>query len=129
MFVKLVRLGKDAELRTTQNGKPMLMVSAVYDVGFGDNKKGQWIGLTMFGSQAEKLASHLIKGKQIVARIDDLFVEEYQGKGYLKGTLLSFEFVSGGDKQTQPAQAQNRHNQSKSNGYQTDNFDDSDLPF
>lgn len=124
MFVKLVRLSRDAELKNV-NGKPLLNVNVVYDVGYGDNKKGQFLDLAMFGNQAEKLAQHLTKGKQIVIRADDINVHEYKGKAYLKGTLLSIEFVA-------QAKTQDAHNNAKSNGYQSqnNNFDDnSDLPF
>ena len=84
------------------------------------------MSLVMFGAQAEKLAQHLTKGKQIVIRADELRTEVYQEKAYLKGTLSSVEFVSSG-KQDAP---QDSHNAQKSNGYQKQQFDDdSDLPF
>lgn len=123
MFVKLVRLSRDAELKNV-NGKPLLNVNVVYDVGYGDNKKGQFLDLAMFDNQAEKLAPHLTKGKQIVIRADDINVHEHNGKAYLKGTLLSLEFVA------QQAKTQDAHNESKSNGYQRQNNGlDGDLPF
>ena len=126
MFVKLVRIGKDAELKQSQSGKPFLNLSVVYDIGFGENKQSQWMSLVMFGQQAEKLAQHLTKGKQIVIRADELRTEVYQEKAYLKGTLLSVEFVSSGKQEGQ----QDSHNTQKSNGYQKQQFDDdSDLPF
>lgn len=126
MFTKLVTLGKDAELKSA-SGKPFLSVSCVYDVGFGQNKKAQWLNLVMFGNQAEKSAQHLTKGKQIVVNVTDLHIEDYNGKSYLKGTIQGFEFVRGGGQQ-------DKHNEDKSNGYQpqrqqqNNNIDD-DLPF
>lgn len=99
MFTKLVRIGRDAELRTTQNGKTVLGLSVVYDVGYGENKKGQWLNLAMFGAQAEKVVQYFTKGKQIVVRVDDVHIEEYNGKSSLKGTLVSFEFVQDGKQQ------------------------------
>ena len=126
MFIKLVRIGKDAELKQSNSGKSFLSLSVVYDIGYGENKQSQWMSLVMFGAQAEKLAQHLTKGKQIVIRADELRTEVYQEKAYLKGTLLSVEFVSSG-KQDAP---QDAHNTQKSNGYQKQQFDDdSDLPF
>ena len=92
MLIKLVRIGKDAELRSA-NGKPVLSLSVVYDVGYGANKKSQWLNLAMWGAQAEKTAQYFTKGKQIVVRVDDVHIEEYNGKSGLKGTLVSFEFV------------------------------------
>ena len=126
MFIKLVRIGKDAELKQSNSGKSFLSLSVVYDIGYGENKQSQWMSLVMFGAQSEKLAQHLTKGKQIVVRVDELKCEVYQEKAYLKGTLLSVEFVSSG-KQDAP---QDSHNTQKSNGYQKQQFDDdSDLPF
>jgi len=124
MFTKLVRIGRDAELRTTPNGKTVLGLSVVYDVGYGENKKSQWLNLVMFGQQAEKVAQHFTKGKQIVARVDDVYIDEYNGKSSLKGTLVSFEFVQDGKRPEQ-----DKHNTQKSNGYQNQELDDSDLPF
>jgi single-stranded DNA-binding protein len=53
----------------------------------------------MWGAQAEKVVQHFTKGKQIVVRVDDLHIEEYNGKSGLKGTLVSFEFVQDGKPQ------------------------------
>ena len=127
MFIKLVRIGKDAELKQSNSGKSFLSLSVVYDIGYGENKTSQWMSLVMFGAQAEKLAQHLTKGKQIVIRADELRTEVYQEKAYLKGTLLSVEFVSSGK---QDAPAQDSHNTHKGNGYQKQSQDlDDDLPF
>lgn len=124
MFIKLVRIGKDAELKNV-NGKSLLNLSAAYDVGYGDNKKTQWLSLTMFGQQAEKLAQHLTKGKQIVIRAEDLHVEEYNGKSYLKATLQSIEFVSDGNRQ----QTEQRQAAPARQAPPPPMDDDSDLPF
>ena len=127
MFIKLVRIGKDAELKQSNSGKSFLSLSVVYDIGYGENKQSQWMSLVMFGQQTEKLAQHLTKGKQIVIRADELRTEVYQEKAYLKGTLLSVEFVSSGK---QDAPAQDSHNTHKGNGYQKQSQDlDDDLPF
>lgn len=127
MFTKLVRIGKDAELRSA-NGKPVLSLPVVYDVGYGANKKSQWLNLAMWGAQAEKTAQYFTKGKQIVARVDDLHIEEYNGKSGLKGTLVSFEFVQDGQRESAP-QAQERRPQAQQR-QPVKNFDDDiELPF
>lgn len=124
MMIKLVRIGKDAELRSA-NGKPVLSLSVVYDVGYGANKKSQWLNLAMWGAQAEKVVQHFTKGKQIVARVDDLHIEEYNGKSSLKGTLVSFEFVQRESAQ----QAQERRPQAQQRQPVKNFDDDMDLPF
>jgi len=127
MMIKLVRIGKDAELRSA-NGKPVLSLSVVYDVGYGANKKSQWLNLAMWGIQAEKVVQHFTKGKQIVVRVDDLHIEEYNGKSGLKGTLVSFEFVHDGQRESAP-QAQERRPQAQQRQPVKNFDDDMDLPF
>ena len=132
MFTKLVRIGRDAELRTTGTGKPCLSVSVVYDVGYGQNKKSQWLNLAMWGAQAEKVVEHFSKGKQIVVRVDDLHIDEYNGKSSLKGTLVSFEFVHDGKRQEKSDESMNFGNARQPTQRQatTNTFDDDlDLPF
>lgn len=124
MMIKLVRIGKDAELRSA-NGKPVLSLSVVYDVGYGANKKSQWLNLAMWGAQAEKTAQYFTKGKQLVVRVDDLHIEEYNGKSGLKGTLVSFEFVQDGQRESAPQQTQERRPQQRQAAPDLDD----DLPF
>jgi len=133
MFNKLVRIGKDAELRALANGTPLLSFPAVYDIGYGQNKKAQWLDCVMFGERATKVAEHLIKGKQIVIYADDLCINEWDktdgGKGFkLACKLVSFDFVSEGQKpsqqepQYQPAQQANP-------AQAMNDFEDTDVPF
>ena len=99
MFIKLVRLGADAELKYLQNGNAVLNLSAAYNVGYGDKKKPQWLRLAMFGKRAETSAQHLTKGTAIVAQVQDLHIDTFDGKdgpvSQLKGTLADFEFAGG----------------------------------
>ena len=127
MLIKLVRIGKDAELRSA-NGKPVLSLSVVYDVGYGANKKSQWLNLAMWGAQAEKVVGYFTKGKQLVVRVDDVHIEEYNGKSSLKGTLVSFEFVQDGKRESAP-QAQERRPQAQQRQPVKNFDDDMDLPF
>ena len=128
MFCKLVRIGKDAELRSA-NGKPVLSLSVVYDVGWGANKKSQWLNLAMWGAQAEKTAQYFTKGKQIVVRVDDVHIEEYNGKSGLKGTLVSFEFVQDGQRESAPQQEPQRTQERRPQQRQAAPDLGDDLPF
>jgi single-strand DNA-binding protein len=87
MFTKLVRIGRDTELRTTTGGKQVASVTAVYDIGFGDNKKGQWIEGALWENRAVALAPYLQKGQQAVITYDDVEVEVYEHNGEHKGKL------------------------------------------
>ncbi len=128
MMIKLVRIGKNAELRSA-NGKPVLSLSVVYDVGYGANKKSQWLNLAMWGAQAEKVVEHFTKGKQLVIRVDDVHIEEYNGKSSLKGTLVGFDFVQDSRREQQQEQA----DVPKSNNYRPQQqhpvYPDDEIPF
>ena len=111
MLTKLVRIGRDAELRTTQSGTQVLSFPAVYDVGFGENKKGQWLDVAMFGQKAEKLQQYFVKGTQIVIYADDVCIHEYQKNDGTNGVklqckLVNFDFAGGQAKQPAPQQQQ-----------------------
>ena len=128
MMIKLVRIGKDAELRSA-NGKPVLSMSVVYDVGYGANKKSQWLNLAMWGAQAEKVVGYFTKGKQLVVRVDDVHIEEYNGKSSLKGTLVSFEFVQDGQRESAPQQEPQRTQERRPQQRQAAPDLGEDLPF
>lgn len=73
------RLGKDAELRRTQNGDPVLGFNVAVDDGYGQNKRTLWFRCSVWGKRAEALADHLKKGSA-VAVAGDLSTDEYEGK-------------------------------------------------
>ena len=61
------RLGSDAEVRYTANGTAVCSFIVANDIGYGDNKKTQWIDCVLFGKRAEGgLPQHLVKGAQVV---------------------------------------------------------------
>ena len=80
MLAKLVRLGRDAEVRYTPKGDPVASLAMVYDVGFGDSKRGQWIDGTLWGKRAESLGPYLTKGTQVVLYADDVELEQFMKK-------------------------------------------------
>lgn len=116
MFTKLVRIGKDAEMKYLPSGTAILEMTVVYDIGFGDKKAGQWVKLSMFGQRAEKLVQHFTKGKQIVATMDDVqsraWIKDGEAKSAMQAKLVEFEFAGGQtqngaqQQQAQPQRAQ-----------------------
>lgn len=125
MFIKLVRIGKDAEVRRTPNNTAVISLSCVYDIGWGDNKKSQWIEAQIWGKQAESLAPYLTKGKQIVIYSDDLHLDTYEHNGKtgakLKCRVINIDLTSGG------SQEKSQEKSPKQESYSAD-FDD-DMPF
>lgn len=107
MFSKLVRLGKDAELATTPNGKQVCKIVAAYDVGWGDNKKTVWVDGSWWGDRGSKVAQYLTKGSQVVIHADDVEPDAYQGKNglstKLKMNITNVELIA--RSQQQPGQA------------------------
>tara|TARA_R110000824_G_scaffold188319_2_gene369694 strand:- start:2834 stop:3346 length:513 start_codon:yes stop_codon:yes gene_type:complete len=108
MFAKLVRLGKDAELRSLNNGDKVASLAMVYDVGYGANKRSQWIDGTLWGKRAESLAPYLTKGSQIVLYADDIELETYPKNDGSTGSKLKcrvndVSLISGQGEQSQQA--------------------------
>jgi single-strand DNA-binding protein len=138
MFNKLVRVGKNSELRSLPNGTPVLSFPAVYDIGFGQNKKAQWLDCTMFGDRAAKVVDYILKGKQIVIYAEDVRIDEWDkpdgSKGFkLACKLVSFDFVSDGTGGQQQAPLQQEPQfqpliQANPAQNMPDGFDD-DIPF
>jgi single-strand DNA-binding protein len=94
MFTKLVRIGRDAELRYTPNQKAVIGLACVYDIGYGQNKKSQWIDIVIWDKQAEALAPYLLKGNQIVVTCDDVELEVYDKKEGGQGSKLKARAVN-----------------------------------
>lgn len=137
MLIELVNLGRDSELRHTPQGTAVLNFAGAYDVGFGDNKKTQWIDCAMFGKKAESLASYLVKGKQVQISARDVRIETWQkndgsGEGFkLACTVDDIKFCRDGHgSKNQPQQGgytpQQAPAQQPVGGM--DSFDD-DIPF
>lgn len=87
----LFTLGRDAETRTTPSGMTVVNLAVAYNYGRkGDDgkKPSQWVRASMFGKQAEALAPHLTKGKQVSLVIRDLHIATFQKQDGSTGTSL-----------------------------------------
>jgi single-strand DNA-binding protein len=114
----------------------------VYDVGFGDSKRGQWIDGTLWGKRAESLGPYLTKGTQVVLYADDVELEQFMKKDGTPGAKLKcrvsdLSLVSGGPsvrsghphaKEAQNAEKAKAAVMAEWDKGPTDNFDDS-IPF
>ncbi len=95
-LIGLCRLGRDASLKQTSAGKPVLQMAVAYN--FGREKETQWLDISLFGDRAEKVAPYMLKGTAIVAYIEDVHVRTYEKKdgtqgASLSGILSSYEFA------------------------------------
>lgn len=98
MFIKLCNIGQDSMVRYTPQGKAVTTVSCAYTVGFGANKKTQWIDAELWGERAEKLVGKLTKGRQVLLTADDVNIDEFPKSdsttGYkLKCRVIDFDFI------------------------------------
>ncbi len=142
----LARLGRDAEVRFTQAGKPVATLALAFDYGKKENGKrpSQWVDAALWGERAEALAPYLLKGQQLSVTVDDVHIETFQKndgtQGHkLTGRVSNIEFAGSAPQQNgqnqPPAQAAPRQaaqpqqpaaRQQPAPDY--DSFDD-DIPF
>ena len=131
------RLGRDPEIKMSNDGNPICNFSVAVDDGYGDNKKTHWINCVAFKKTAENIQKFFSKGDMIWVGgklTIDQWEKDGQKKSAPKMVVFKFEFFSskdGGQSNQQPAkQSQGGHqqpaqNQQTANGA---NFDD-DIPF
>lgn len=123
-FTQLVRLGRDAETRYSQGGKPVTSFSGAYDTGYGDNKKTTWVEFASFQERHGKL--ELKKGALIVVN-GEAYLDKYtdkQGAEKLtfKCTVADFQFAG-------PKQEGSQSSAPAKTATKQDSFPDDDIDF
>jgi single-strand DNA-binding protein len=131
----LARIGKDAEVRYTPGGTAVANLSLAFTFG----KKGedgkrptQWVDASLWGQRAEQTAPYLLKGKQIVAYLEDVSIQTYvKGDGSsatkMVARLSDLEFVATGEQAESQPKAEPKPQPKQTSGF--DDLDDSDIPF
>ena len=96
------RIGRDVELRFIPSGEAVadLAIACNYGrKGEDGNYPTQWVKATLWGKQAEALAPYLTKGKGVVVILQDVHIEEYEGKNGKGSSLVrrvsNIEFAAG----------------------------------
>jgi single-strand DNA-binding protein len=130
MFTKLCRICRDVVLRQTPSGKSVCNLAVVYDVGWGENKKPQFLEFALFDKRAETLAPMLEKGQQIVVTLDDIYVDAYVNKEgvstpKLTGRVIDVALVARSTAQPQAARTPTKPSEAQGS---MPNFED-DIPF
>lgn len=74
------RIGKDAEVRHTPNGKAVTSWSLAVDAGFGEHKVTTWVRCQLWGDRGEKIAGYIRKGDKIGVS-GELSAREYESQG------------------------------------------------
>lgn len=75
------RVGKDAEVRKTQNGNSVTSFSLAVNVGWGDRETTRWLDCSMWGQRGEKIAEYIRKGALLTV-VGSMGQREYEGKTY-----------------------------------------------
>lgn len=91
-LIGIARLGKDADLQFTSNGKAVCNMLVVYNYGkpAADGKKpGQWVEVAFWGERAERLHKYLKKSTQVYLEIHDVRVETYEKRDGGTGVKLA----------------------------------------
>ena len=136
-LIGLARLGRDCELRSTQDGTPVASLSLAMDYRAGREKATQWVDGALWGKMAETLAQYLVKGKLVCVTLDDVHIVEYEKRDGTAGTKLvgrvsKLELAGGredGERTAPPAQRQAPKPAPKASASGFDDMDDSDPPF
>lgn len=76
----IFRLGRDVSLNRLPNGDAVANLTLATNVRKGQEDIAVWVDAALFGKRAESLAPYLLKGTQILADLDGLHMQTYEGK-------------------------------------------------
>ena len=127
MLIIAGTVGKDAELRRTNNGDAVLGFSVAVDQGKdknGQKRETKWYDASLWGKRAESLQSYIVKGTKLTLQGRPT-AREYQGKVYMGIAVNDLTFMGG---------SQRDSGQQDQGGYEPDQggFDDDlndEVPF
>ena len=94
-------VGRDAQLRRTQGGDPVLGFSVAVDMGKdknGNKRDAVWVNCSIWGKRAESLATYITKGTKLVLT-GRPGVNVYEGKGSLTLVVNDLTFMGGSQQQ------------------------------
>ena len=91
VFSALGRIGRDAEVRSTQSGTSVAGFPVAVDVGFGDHKQTMWLDASLWGKRAESgLVQYLVKGQQVHV-IGEIGTREFQKRDGSAGFAVTLK--------------------------------------
>lgn len=94
-------VGRDAQLRHTQGGDPVLGFSVAVDMGKdknGSKRDAVWVNCAIWGKRAESLETYITKGTKLVLT-GRPGVNVYEGKGSLTLSVNDLTFMGGSQQQ------------------------------
>ena len=135
-------IGRDAEVRYTAAGEPVVSLSLAFDYGKKENgkKPTQWVDGTLWGKRGEAMAPYLLKGQKVGVTLDDVHIETFtKGDGSqgfkLAGRVSNIEFAgsppqqNGQQQQRQAAPERQAPRQQSQQAAPPDFDPNDDIPF
>lgn len=95
-------VGRDAELRNTQNGDAVLGFSVAVDQGKdrnGNKRDAKWYDCSVWGKRATALQGHITKGTKLTLTGRPT-AREHNGKAYLGISVDQLTFQGGSQRQS-----------------------------
>jgi single-strand DNA-binding protein len=90
-------IGRDAELRRTQDGTQVAGFSVAVESRAGREKSTQWFDVSLWGTRADALAQYLTKGSRVCVS-GSLGTREHNGKTYLTVRANEITLMGGGNR-------------------------------
>ena len=120
-------LGKDAELKTTAKGDPVLNFSVGVKAGYGEKATTTWANCGMYGKRGEAIAQYMTKGALVGCTGE---VREYKDKNDQTRYAVTVSDVTllGGKPQSDKPHQEKPAKQQSSGGGNFNDLDD-DIPF
>lgn len=122
------RLGRDAELRTTNGGDAVCGFTVAVDTRQGREKVTNWWRVSLWGKRGEALSQYLTKGAQVTVN-GEFSLGEYDGKPQLNIRANEIALQGGKPEGGQRGEPKRSYDSGANNSFATDVDDDSDIPF
>lgn len=123
-------VGRDAELRRTNNGDAVLNFSLAIDNGKdkdGNKRDATWFDCSLWGKRAEALQSYVLKGGKLTVT-GRPSAREHNGKVYLGCNVQELTFMGGGNRDSQQGGGYDQSPQGYGDQSGGSGFDD-EIPF
>jgi len=90
-------VGKDAVMRRTQAGEPILGFSVAVDDGYGENKSTMWFDIALWGKRGDAIAKFLTKGTKVCVT-GEFGQRHHEGKTYFTCRASDITLMGGGER-------------------------------
>lgn len=91
-------VGKDAVLRRTQCGDPILGFSVAVDDGYGENKSTMWFDVAVWGKRGQALENYIKKGTKVTVS-GEFGSRVHEDKTYFTCRASDITIQGGGERQ------------------------------